>query len=61
MNYPFFCPNCGAKKIISMPIKEAHNDGHYCDDCKTELKREVDSLVCSCSIDKSGGFYRKLN
>ena len=61
MNYPFECPNCGAKKIISMPIKEAHNDGHLCDECQTEMKREVSSLVCMVSVDKTGDFYRKCN
>lgn len=61
MDYPFECPNCGAKKIISMPIKEAHNDGHYCEICNTELKREVSSLVCGLSIDKTSSFYRKCN
>ena len=58
MNYPFFCPNCGEKEIISMPIKEAHNDGHYCKMCNTELIREISSLVCR-SIDTTGGFYCK--
>lgn len=60
MNYPFYCPNCGATKIISMPIKEAHNDGHYCE-CGTELKREISSMVCGISIDRTNSFFRKLN
>lgn len=44
-----------------MPIKEMTNDGHICDECGTELKREISSMVCSCSIDKTGDFYRKVN
>ena len=61
MNYPFYCPNCGANKIISMPIKEMTNDGHICDECGTELKREISSMVCGVSIDKTNSFYRKCN
>lgn len=61
MRYPFECPNCKTKKIISMPIKEAHNDGHFCDNCGTEMVREISSLVCNISIDRTGDFYRKCN
>jgi transcription elongation factor Elf1 len=61
MKYPFFCPKCGNKVIISMPIKEAHNDGHYCAECGEELQREVKSLVCAMSVDSTNTFYRKIN
>lgn len=44
-----------------MPIKEMTNDGHICDECGTELKREISSMVCGISIDKTGDFFRKIN
>lgn len=58
MNYPFVCPKCGTKKIISMPITLYRSDGHYCE-CGTEMERTVESLVCSMAIDKTGDFYAK--
>lgn len=58
MNYPFICPKCGTKKIISMPITLYRSDGHYCE-CGTEMERTVESLVCSMAIDKTGDFYSK--
>ena len=60
MNYPFVCPNCGAEKIISMPITEYKSEGHFCE-CGEEMTREVKSLVCGLSIDKTSSFYRKCN
>ena len=60
MNYPFEC-EFGHKEIISMPIKEYHADNHFCSICGEEMVREVKSLVCSCSLDKTGDFYRKIN
>ena len=60
MNYPFEC-KCGNKKIISMPITEYHSDGHICSVCGAEMYREVSSLVCSMSVDKTGDFYRSVN
>ena len=60
MNYPFEC-KCGHSEIISMPIKEATNFGHMCDECGTELKREISSMICAASIDKTGSFYRSIN
>ena len=59
MNYPFFCPKCGQKEIISMPITQYVGTGHMCKECNTEMTREVESLVCGMAIDKSGGFYAK--
>lgn len=60
MHYPFECPNCGKSKLIDMPMKDYHSDGHYCE-CGTEMVREVKSLVCGCSLDKTGDFYRSVN
>ena len=60
MKYPFICPQCNHTEIISMPIKEYHSDNHLCPFCKTEMVREVKSLVCR-SLDKTGDFYRKYN
>lgn len=61
MNYPFECKKCGHKEIISMPIKEYRSDNHFCQKCGEEMIREVKSLVCQCSIDTTGDFFRKVN
>lgn len=61
MNYPFECPNCGHSEKIEMRMSEYVASGHYCPECNTEMQREVKSLVCGASIDKSGDFYRKVN
>lgn len=61
MNYPFECPKCKHKENISMPIKEYKSEGHICPVCGEEMVREVESLVCSMSIDRTGDFYRKIN
>lgn len=60
MNYPFVCPKCGLTKNIEMSMKDYHSDGHMCE-CGTEMEREVKSLVCGLSIDKTSSFYRKCN
>lgn len=60
MNYPFEC-KCGYTEIISMPIKEYKSEGHYCPICGKEMTREVKSLVCGLSVDKTSSFYRKCN
>ena len=60
MNYPFFCPKCGQKEIISMPITLYRSDGHYCE-CGTEMERTVESLVCGMRVDKTDTFYRRVN
>lgn len=60
MNYPFEC-KCGHKEIIPMPIKEYRPNNHFCPVCGEEMEREISSLVCGCSIDKTGDFYRKIN
>ena len=44
-----------------MPITEYISTGHMCSECKTEMIREVESLVCGLSVDKTGDFYRKCN
>lgn len=61
MNYPFECPNCGHKETITMPIKEYVATGHICKECNSEMVREVNSLVCGMSVDKTGDFYRSVN
>lgn len=61
MNYPFECIKCGHKEIISMPIKEYRSDNHFCPICGKEMEREINSLVCGLSIDKTGDFYRSIN
>lgn len=61
MNYPFVCPKCNNTETISMKMSEYHADNHFCPICGEEMVREVNSLVCGCSIDKCGGFYRKIN
>lgn len=61
VNYPFECPKCNNKEIISMPITEYKSYGHYCSVCGEEMIREIKSMVCGMSIDKTGDFYRKIN
>ena len=60
MNYPFECRKCGRKEVISMPIKDYHADNHFCPSCGEEMVREVSSLVCGMSVDKTGDFYQKV-
>lgn len=61
MNYDFECPSCQHKEVISMSIKEYRAGGHYCPCCSTEMQREVSSLICLGSVDKTGDFFRKVN
>lgn len=56
MNYPFVCLKCGQKTTISMSMRDYKSEGHYCSNCNTELTREVNSLVCGMTIDKTGDF-----
>ena len=60
MNYPFEC-KCGHSEIISMQMSSYTASGHYCPVCGEEMNREIKSLVCGLSIDRSGDFYRKCN
>ena len=30
MNYPFQCPKCGHKEIITMSMKDYTGEGHMC-------------------------------
>lgn len=60
MNYPFVCLKCGLTKNIEMSMKDYHSDGHYCE-CGTGMEREVKSLICGMSIDKTNSFYRAQN
>lgn len=61
MNYPFECPKCNHSEIISMPMSSYTSEGHYCSECGEEMVREVKSLICGMSIDKTGSFYRAQN
>lgn len=61
MKYDFVCPNCGANIVIEMSMKDYHADGHKCDKCGAELKRDPKSLASAMSIDETGDFYRKVN
>ena len=61
MNYPFECPKCGFKKEISMSMHDYVATGHMCSECNTEMVREVKSLVCGLSVDKTSSFYRRCN
>lgn len=61
MQYPFVCPKCGHEEKIDMPMKDYVGTGHMCKECGTEMVREVKSLVCGCSVDKTGDFYRAVN
>lgn len=60
IEYPFYCPKCGHKEIITMSMREYVGEGHMCPECGEEMKREIESMVCR-SIDKTGGFYRSFN
>ena len=61
MNYPFECRKCGRKETITMPITKYHSDGHICPVCDAEMVREVKSLVCSMSIDKTNSFLKRTS
>lgn len=66
MYYPFICINEKCKNYnhivkIDMPMKDYVGTGHMCKECGTEMVREVKSLVCGCSVDKTGDFYRSVN
>lgn len=60
MRYPFEC-ECGHHRIIEMSITMHRSDGHYCSLCGKEMTREVESLVCGMSVDKTDTFYRRVN
>ena len=57
IEYLFKC-ECGNKQIIEMKISEFHNDGHVCNVCGKELKRDM-SDVCSSFSVKCEGFFGK--
>ena len=61
MYYPFECKKCGHHEEISMPMSSYTASWHMCPKCGEEMTREVKSLVCGMSIDRSGDFYRKIN
>jgi len=55
MKYLFYCPSCGRKVEISMPISEYHADGHLCD-CGELLVRDPKDFGMNYNV-KCGGFY----
>lgn len=61
MRYPFVCPKCENKEVITMRITEYVATGHLCSKCNTEMQREVKSLVCAMSKDTTGDFYQKVS
>ena len=61
MYYPFECKKCDYHEEISMPMAEYTASGHVCPNCGEEMTREIKSLVCGCSVDKTGDFYRAIN
>lgn len=61
MKYDFVCPKCENKELIEMKISEYSALGHKCSKCNTELVREVSSLICTTSIDKTNTFFRRTN
>lgn len=38
IEYPFYCPKCGHKEIITMSMKEYVGEGHMCPECGEEMK-----------------------
>lgn len=61
MNYPFEFEKCKCKEIISMPIAEYSSSNHFYPICGKEIVREVKSLVCAVSVDRTEDFFRKVN
>ena len=60
MNYPFECSKCGYEEKIDMQMRDYVATGHMCKECNTEMVREVKSLVCAMSVDRTGDFYQKV-
>lgn len=61
MNYPFVCPKCGYSETISMPMSQYKSNGHIYKECGEEMTREVKSLICQYSLDRTGDFFRAKN
>lgn len=61
MFYDFICPKCNNEETIEMRITEYRPDGHFCSNCKAEMKRDPKDMVCGMSIDKTGDFYKKTS
>ena len=60
LQIPFECEKCKHKEIISMSITEYSSSNHFCPSCGEEIVREVKSLVCAMSVDRTGDFYQKV-
>ena len=58
MNYPFTCPKCGYHKDIEMKMSEYTSSGHLCDECNTEMKRDISSMTCAMFKDNTNTFYK---
>ncbi len=56
MNYQFVCPECGNRETIAMPIAEYKADGHFCDKCGSELRRDIKDF-CTISQRNVTGFF----
>lgn len=56
MNYQFICPKCGKQKTISIPASEYTANGHFCDKCGAELKRDIKDF-CTSSPRNIEGFF----
>lgn len=41
MRYKFKCPKCNKEHEINMPISQYTSEGHFCEECQTELVRDV--------------------
>ena len=65
MNYPFLCGNKNCKnynKIVNIQMRiTEYTPHHLCPECKTEMKRDPQSLCCGMSIDKTNSFFRRCN
>jgi len=56
MIYKFICPKCGEKAEIVMPITQYTSEGHKCEKCGAELKRDVTDY-CTSSPRNVPGFF----
>lgn len=56
MIYKFFCPVCGYKTELKIPITEYQSTGHYCLDCGAELQRDPQDFGRNYTVN-CDGFY----
>ncbi len=55
MIYRFFCPCCGNKVELRMPVTEYKAEGHICE-CGAELLRDPHDFGTNYSV-RCDGFY----